>query len=474
MHDPTHSTPLIGSRRSRSYPLRLWQEVLGTSWSAMSRTEAQVRSRPGQRVQTGDKEERMTALETRLARTERLLEISHELASTTSLERLLHRIVEAAVELTGSETAGILLEQGGELRFVAVHLFAEQLFDIPVPIDTSVAGACFSSGEVMIVPDVRETPCYYREVEQAVGYEARSLLAVPLESGEQRIGVLEVENKVQPRDTFRAEDVETLRVLAAQATMAIQNARLVEALQEAQAYARTVAHNLKNPLGLLNGYANLMAQELERVDLANETVVECAETIIDTSSKMGAIVDELLRFAWVGSVQHDLLEPLDMASILFEVEQRLAALMHAHEAQVIQPSAWPTAVGYGPWVEEVWSNYVSNAIVYGGRSPDGVPPRVQVGADPLPVLGDAGKPMIRFWVRDNGPGLAPEEQDRLFAEFQQLSNGNGNGHGLGLSIARRIVEKLGGKVGVESAPGQGSLFYFTLPAANGHRGAHAA
>jgi len=72
--------------------------------------------------------------------------------------------------------------------------------------------------------------------------------------------------------------------------------------------------------------------------------------------------------------------------------------------------------------------------------------------------------MIRFWVKDNGPGIAPEEQQLLFAEFTQLNKVRAEGHGLGLSITRRIVEKLGGQVGVESEPGQGCLFYFTLPA----------
>jgi two-component system sensor histidine kinase/response regulator len=73
---------------------------------------------------------------------------------------------------------------------------------------------------------------------------------------------------------------------------------------------------------------------------------------------------------------------------------------------------------------------------------------------------------VRFWVRDNGPGLTPEQQARLFAPFTRLDRVRAQGHGLGLSIVRRIVEKLGGSVGVESSgvPGQGSVFYFTLPA----------
>jgi signal transduction histidine kinase len=78
---------------------------------------------------------------------------------------------------------------------------------------------------------------------------------------------------------------------------------------------------------------------------------------------------------------------------------------------------------------------------------------------------DTPIPFLRFWVRDNGPGLTPEAQSKLFTPFTRLGQVRVQGHGLGLSIVQRIVEKLGGEVGVESAPGQGSTFYFTLPAA---------
>jgi signal transduction histidine kinase len=113
------------------------------------------------------------------------------------------------------------------------------------------------------------------------------------------------------------------------------------------------------------------------------------------------------------------------------------------------------ALGYGPWVEEVWVNYLSNALKYGGR-----PPRVKLGATPQ----SDGK--VRFWVRDNGPGLASGAQDRLFTPFTRLDRGRVAGHGLGLSIVRRIVEKLGGQVGVESEEGAGSVFWFTLRSRN--------
>jgi signal transduction histidine kinase len=74
--------------------------------------------------------------------------------------------------------------------------------------------------------------------------------------------------------------------------------------------------------------------------------------------------------------------------------------------------------------------------------------------------------MVRFWTQDNGPGLSPEEQEKLFAPFTRLPKDTAvHGHGLGLSIVERIAHRLGGEVGVESTPGEGSRFYFTLPAA---------
>jgi two-component system sensor histidine kinase/response regulator len=111
------------------------------------------------------------------------------------------------------------------------------------------------------------------------------------------------------------------------------------------------------------------------------------------------------------------------------------------------------ALGYGPWIEEVWANYLSNAMKYGGR-----PPRLELSADTMD-----GK--VRFRVRDNGPGLTPEQQARLFTPFTRLHQARATGQGLGLSIVRRIMEKLGGEAWVESEPGKGSTFGFTLPRA---------
>jgi signal transduction histidine kinase len=123
-------------------------------------------------------------------------------------------------------------------------------------------------------------------------------------------------------------------------------------------------------------------------------------------------------------------------------------------------------------VEEVVVNYLSNAIKYGGR-----PPRIELGAalvegeaeTPGGLGSEIGspRPMVRFWVRDNGPGIKPEDQAQLFKPYTRLQPVRAAGHGLGLSIVRRIILKLGGEVGIESSgdAGEGCVFFFALPAA---------
>lgn len=215
------------------------------------------------------------------------------------------------------------------------------------------------------------------------------------------------------------------------------------------AFARTVAHDLQNPLTLILSYADLLKKE---VRLAEEPY-QYLSALMRNATKMGSIINELLLLAGVHKVKIEI-KPLNMGRIVSEAQQRLTHMIREHEADLILPADWPEALGYAPWIEQVWANYMSNAIKYGGK-----PPRLQLGAT------ERSDGAVRFWIRDNGRGLTAEEQARLFVPFTRLDQVRATGHGLGLSIVRRIVTKLGGRVGVESEgiPGQGSVFYFTLP-----------
>ncbi len=235
---------------------------------------------------------------------------------------------------------------------------------------------------------------------------------------------------------------------------------LQERNEELDAFAHTVAHDIKGPIALLVGYASLLRQDYKT--LPEEVRRESLQTMEHGAINVANIVDELLLLAGVRKTKV-IPEPLDMGSIVSEACKRLAYVIQRHQAEIVLPSRWPAALGYAPWVEEVWANYLSNGCKYGGK-----PPRLELGWDG-PAGGRATGSLIRFWVRDNGDGISADDQARLFAPFTRLDQARATGYGLGLSIVRRIVEKLGGQVGVESEgpPGRGSLFYFALPAAPG-------
>jgi two-component system, sensor histidine kinase and response regulator len=141
--------------------------------------------------------------------------------------------------------------------------------------------------------------------------------------------------------------------------------------------------------------------------------------------------------------------------LLREVVQQLDELALRHGAELRLPAALPAVRGYAPWIEQVWMNFVSNAIKYGGESP-----LLEIGGEPEP----GGT--VRLWVRDRGPGLDAAAIARLFQPFSRIAEVAGDGHGLGLSIVRRLVERMGGEVGCHSVPGAGSTFWFRLPAAD--------
>jgi two-component system sensor histidine kinase/response regulator len=220
---------------------------------------------------------------------------------------------------------------------------------------------------------------------------------------------------------------------------------------ELRAFAHTVAHSLRSPLGLITGFAEFLQEDFG--SLPDEEARHCLHQIEESGHKMSNLIGELLLLACVHekAVKR---APLDMGSIVENARHRLAGMIQEHQAEIRVPQQWPTAVGYTPWVEEMWVNYLSNAIKYGGR-----PPQVEVGATAL----EGSDAMICFWVSDNGFGLTPEDQQQLFKPFVRLAPERAPGSGLGLAIVHSIASKLGGQAAVKPGPQGGSIFSFTLP-----------
>ena len=324
-----------------------------------------------------------------------------------------------------------------------------------------------------------------------VATNSGAIIVTPLYYRDRMLGALMAINRPDER-SFGREDLTLLTAMASQMAIALETAQAEETLRryaadleaqnaELDAFAHTVAHDLKNPLTSLIGFSALLKRRFEmlidRIDATTETDLrenlQYGLRVIERSAyKMQDIIDELLLLSSVRGMESFEAQVLDMGHLIAEAQSRLAYALDESHAEIIVPNHWPAVMGYGPWIEEVWANYISNAIKYGGDPDRDVPPRIELGfnggqsdrsADG--VSSPPSSSSICFWVRDNGPGLTPEAQARLFTPFERLHQMQVQGHGLGLSIVQRIVEKLGGEVGVKSQVGRGSVFFFTLPAA---------
>ncbi|MEW5987118.1 MAG: GAF domain-containing protein [Chloroflexota bacterium] len=386
------------------------------------------------------------------------------LTATLDLQRVMEQLLQAVTEIMAAEGSSVWLWDEENPGWLVCRMVYNQgqhrpLTNLRLGPGQGVVGWVAQSGDSLVVPSVTQDARFSREIDSQSGFQTRSLLAVPLRVQDHIIGVLELVNKVNGH--FHQEDLSLVETLAASAAIAIENARLVGALrqqtadlqarnEDLDAYAQTVAHDLQSPLAHVVGFADALQQELPY--LSPEELSAHLQTIARNGRKMSRIVNELLLLASLRRVEVEM-RPLDMEGIVAESLQRLGPMIQEYQAQITVPTHWPAALGHAPWVEEMWVNYLSNALKYGGPSP-----KVELGAT------QTGNGVVRFYVRDYGPGLSADDQAQLFKPFTRLEQGQTRGYGLGLSIVRRIATKLGGQASVESQVGEGSAFSFTLPA----------
>jgi signal transduction histidine kinase len=382
------------------------------------------------------------------------------LTATLESQHVLEQLLQVAIELIGAEGSSVWLWDEAEPDYLvcqaAFHKEISPLIvDHRLHAGQGLAGWVAETGKSAAVISADEDPRFSPEVDSQSGFNTSSMLVVPLRLRDEIIGVLEVVNK--QHGDFDTDDLAVAETLAASASIAIDNARLVEALQkqtedlqsrneELDAFAHTVAHDLQNPLAQIVGFSEVL--KWQDVGLGRDDRDNALQVIAASALKMSTIIRELLLLSSVRKTEVQL-KPLYMQNIVEAAMSRLTHVIKEHNADVKLPKVWPKAMGHAPWIEEIWENYLSNAMKYGGS-----PPSMELGGSEEP------DGTVRFWIRDNGPGLSAEECSRLFKPFTRLG---ADGYGLGLSIVQRIVEKLGGQVAVTSEMGKGSEFSFMLP-----------
>jgi GAF domain-containing protein len=395
-------------------------------------------------------------------------EVSQAVNSTLDLETVLSTIVTKAVELSGTEAGAIYAydEHTQEFRLRATHGMDQGLIEVLTQrhidlVDPTVA-AIFAHREPTQVADLREEAVSeLNGIILLAGYRAR--MVAPLLRGEHIVGMLVVRRRTPGE--FAKNIVDIIKTFAAQSALAIQNARLfheiedksrqlAEASQHKSQFLANMSHELRTPLNAILGYSELMADGaygepsekmlgiLKRLEANGKHLLGLINDVLDLSKiEAGQLELELSDYCMqdIAQTVRSTLEPLAAdKKLAFKVE--------------VAPKL-PSGRGDGRRLTQVLINLVGNAIKF-------------TDAGEIAIKAEANNGSFHVSVRDTGPGISSADQARLFQEFQQADNAitrKKGGTGLGLAISKRIIEMHGGRIWVESQPGQGSTFTFTLP-----------
>jgi signal transduction histidine kinase len=416
------------------------------------------------------------------------VELAQYLSAELDLAVLLNQVASSAAKIANAQGSSILLiqpQQGNTMRFAAVHGLSERdqdvLRQLVVPLHGSMAGSVVLTGEPLISNDVAVDPRFYAGVSNTAEMKTRSLLAVPMLAQDKAIGALEVINQ-RYDDGFNHADAEMLTIFAAQAAIAIQNARLLAERQTSlteltkleqrkSQFIALVSHELRTPLNLISGYLSLLRSSLPGAVGAEHEVMEFLSHVDQATSTLTGMVNNItsLYNLETGNTQL-LLAKHDVILIIKDVvaKHRDWALTKGICFRCNFPDHPLYATCDGIEVNRILGNLLNNALKF---TPEGGQITISAGNTPVVPTTDSvptdRREDVKISVADTGPGIKEEQLEIVFERFSQLGSHltrTQSGIGLGLPLAKGLAEKHGGQLWAEIRPGEGALFHFTLPA----------
>ncbi len=340
--------------------------------------------------------------------------------------------------------------------------------DLVVELGRGMIGTSASLGRSLVAADVSRDPYFVRLADEFT----RSELTVPIRSGDKIIGVLDIQSIELA--AFDDTDVAAMETLSSQLASAIDNARLYEEAQEEltqrrrvermlkgmtddlarsnkelEQFAYIASHDLQEPMRMVGSYVQLLARRYKgRLDQDADDFINFAA---DGASRMQNMINDLLAYSRVG-MRGKAVAPTDSGAALDRALTNLKLIV-AEKKATITRDPLPTLTADETQLTQLFQNLIGNAIKFQDKNA----PRVHVSA----ALQDGA---WLFSVRDNGIGIESRYQERIFEIFERLHRESEyRGTGIGLAICKRIVERHGGRIWVESQPGEGSTFFFTIP-----------
>jgi signal transduction histidine kinase len=210
--------------------------------------------------------------------------------------------------------------------------------------------------------------------------------------------------------------------------------------------ATRISHDLRAPLGGIMSTGEILREILAEKEPSSAALTD---SLFNSVDELGRLIKSVSAVA-KASAKPRAKKKVRMGEIISGVLQRLESRMLKKHATIVEPGLWPEVEGVDSWLENVWWNFLANALQHAGESP-----QIEFG-----WCEEAGK--IRFWISDNGPGVPADRRGKLFQPFDSLHETDGT-RGLGLSVVQRLVELQGGDCGHEANSNGGAKFFFTLP-----------
>jgi signal transduction histidine kinase/CRP-like cAMP-binding protein len=386
--------------------------------------------------------------EVRLGKLQKLIEASKIVNSTFDLDKLLGLILDSAVKSIDADRGTVYLVDSIKQEIWSTVLQGDNMVEIRLPFGKGIAGYVAQTGETINIPDAYNDPRFNADVDKGTGYRTHSILCMPMRNKDGRIiGVFQLLNKKE--GSFTSDDEQFIDAFSAHASVAIENARMAqemvanERLSAVGRMASTIIHDIKNPMGTLRVYAQVMKKKS-----GNEEAGKLADEMIRQVDRFVNMTQEILDFTrGVSSLN---VQEINFGEVMGAVLDFIEKDLTKNNVRLVRESQFQGKVKMDQdKMVRAFFNIASNAR-------DAMP-----GGGSLTVATAESNGYLRIEFTDTGSGMPEEVKRRIFEPF--MTYGKKHGTGLGMSIVKKVIDDHKGKIEIDSEVGKGTTIRIFLP-----------